>query len=154
MRLEIGPKDIERRSTMSVRRDNGVKQAIAIDDLATAIPALLNTIQSDMFTRAQNTFNDHVKRVEQWEEFVPALNAKNLVLIPWCEDGACEDDIKERSARVASDEEQDERAPSMGAKSLCIPLEQPKERPVVPGVTKCAACGQDAKRYALFGRSY
>jgi prolyl-tRNA synthetase len=52
------------------------------------------------------------------------------------------------------EEEVDERAPSMGAKSLCRPFEQPTENPIVPGVTKCVACGQDAKHFMLFGRSY
>ncbi|KAI9599562.1 hypothetical protein BDF19DRAFT_410207 [Syncephalis fuscata] len=154
IRLEVGPKDLENRSTMSVRRDNGEKQAIAIDDLATKVPSLLNTIQQDMFNRASTTFNKHIIRVEKWDEFVPALNAKNIVMIPWCEREACEDSIKDRSARVDQGEEQDERAPSMGAKSLCIPLEQPTDNPIVEGVTKCAACDQFAKRFTLFGRSY
>ena len=52
------------------------------------------------------------------------------------------------------DEEEDERAPSMGAKSLCKPFEQLTDKPIVPGETKCVACGQDAKHYMLFGRSY
>ncbi|KAI8052995.1 hypothetical protein BDF22DRAFT_686520 [Syncephalis plumigaleata] len=154
IRLEVGPKDLENRSTMSVRRDNGAKQAIAVDNLATAVPALLATVQQDMFNRAKATFDQHIIRVDKWNDFVPALNAKNLVLIPWCEREECEDNIKDRSARVAQDAEQDERAPSMGAKSLCIPLEQPKDNAIVEGVTKCVACDHFAKRHTLFGRSY
>ena len=43
----------------------------------------------------------------------------------------------------------------MGAKSLCIPFEQPSGADaLVPGVTKCVKCGEDAKHYTLFGRSY
>ena len=72
--------------------------------------------------------------------------------MPWCEREACEDDIKERSGRAA--EPQDERAPSAGAKSLCIPFEQGRWEPIVEGQTKCVACGQDAKRWTMFGRSY
>ena len=56
--------------------------------------------------------------------------------------------------RATQDEPEDERAPSMGAKSLCIPFDQPKNPPIVAGETKCVACGSDAKRYCLFGRSY
>ncbi|CEP09237.1 hypothetical protein [Parasitella parasitica] len=66
-----------------------------------------------------------------------------------------DDDIEERSAKVSNEgEEEDERAPSMGAKSLCNPFEQPKEDPIIPGVTKCVACDHDAKHFMLFGRSY
>jgi prolyl-tRNA synthetase len=61
----------------------------------------------------------------------------------------------------------------MGAKSLCIPFDQPQgEDKIVPGVTKCVRCGENAKvsthkllrkksisnvivqHYTLFGRSY
>lgn len=53
-----------------------------------------------------------------------------------------------------SAEPTDERAPSAGAKSLCIPFDQSKWDPIEPGKTKCVACGQDAKRWTIFGRSY
>lgn len=55
----------------------------------------------------------------------PALNDLNVCLIPFCLDGACEDQIKIMSERAANTGEQDTTAPSMGAKSLCIPLSQP-----------------------------
>lgn len=51
-----------------------------------------------------------------------------------------EDDVRKRSAT----------ADAMGAKTLCIPLEQPE----LPPGTKCFASGKDAKNWALWGRSY
>ena len=48
----------------------------------------------------------------------------------------------------------DERAPSAGAKSLAIPFDQSRWPAIEPGKTKCTACGQDAKKWTLFGRSY
>lgn len=53
-----------------------------------------------------------------------------------------------------SAEPQDERAPSAGAKSLAIPFDQSRWSPIELGKTKCPACGQDAKRWTMFGRSY
>jgi prolyl-tRNA synthetase len=53
-----------------------------------------------------------------------------------------------------SAEPQDERAPSAGAKSLAIPFDQSQWTPIEPGKTKCPACGRDAKRWTMFGRSY
>lgn len=53
-----------------------------------------------------------------------------------------------------SAEPQDARAPSAGAKSLAIPFDQSRWTPIEPGKTKCPACGQDAKRWTMFGRSY
>lgn len=55
---------------------------------------------------------------------------------------------------ICSSEETDERAPSAGAKSLCIPFDQSLWTPIEPGKTKCPACGEDAKRWTMFGRSY
>ncbi|KAJ1928736.1 hypothetical protein IWQ60_001785 [Tieghemiomyces parasiticus] len=156
LRLEVGPNDLKNASTMSVRRDTGAKRSIAVADLPTELPSLLETIQADMLQRAKAARQASTKTVTQWEDFVPALNRKCVVLIPWCERTACEDDIKDRSARTTTDtdEPEDEKAPSMGAKSLCIPFDQPTEPKLVPGETKCVACGELAKRYALFGRSY
>jgi prolyl-tRNA synthetase len=53
-----------------------------------------------------------------------------------------------------SAEPQDARAPSAGAKSLAIPFDQSRWTPIEPGKTKCPACGKDAKRWTMFGRSY
>ena len=116
------------------------------------MPELLETIQADLFKRAQDAYYSRVKQVSSWDEVVPALDSKCAIVMPWCEEEACEDDIKERSGK--SSEPRDERAPSAGAKSLCIPFDQSKWPAIEPGKTKCTACGKDAKRWTLFGRSY
>lgn len=51
-----------------------------------------------------------------------------------------------------NDEPADEKAPSMGAKTLCIPFNQPTDG--VKNDTKCFACGEKAVSYTLWGRSY
>lgn len=53
-----------------------------------------------MYTRAKETFDSRIKTVTTWEDVVPTLDDKNIVVIPWCEVEACEDDIKERSGRA------------------------------------------------------
>lgn len=107
-----------------------------------------------MFAKAKAERDSRLVRLETWDKFVETLNNKCLVLTPWCEREACEDSVKENSARIAAgDEPQDEKAPSMGAKTLCIPFNQPKDG-VKPGVTKCFACDEKAKSYTLWGRSY
>ena len=118
------------------------------------MPELLGTIQADLFKRAQDAYYSRVKQVSSWDEVVPALDSKCAIVMPWCEEEACEDDIKERSAKASASEPQDERAPSAGAKSLCIPFDQSRWPKIEPGVTKCVGCGKDAKRCTLFGRSY
>jgi len=150
LRLEIGPADIKQKQTVAVRRDNGLKASIGLSDITAAIPSLLETIQSDMYTRANEVFQSRLKTVTKWDDLVPTLDAKCVAVIPWCEVESCEDDIK-RSGRTA--EQTDERAPSAGAKSLAIPFDQERWGPLEEG-TKCPACRRPAKRWTMFGRSY
>jgi len=151
LRLEIGPQDVQKKQVLAVRRDNGEKAPIAIADLKTDVLKTLDTIQADMYKRAYDTMQDRLRIVLRWEDVVPTLDDKCVVVIPWCEQEACEDDIKERSGKSA--EPADERAPSAGAKSLAIPFDQKRWGELKPG-TKCPACGKEAKRWTMFGRSY
>ena len=159
LRLEFGPRDSAAHKVTTSRRDikgDEGKGSIAITDLATGVSDLLDTIQKDLYRRAQESFKSHTKLITDWEEFVPALNSRNVCLIPHCLTEKCEDEIKELSARKVDDgTPEDERAPSMGAKSLCIPFDQPKEG-LVKGETKCTnpKCSNKAEEWCLFGRSY
>ena len=63
-----------------------------------------------------------------------------MILAPWCEEVEVEEDVKGRSAS----------AEGAGAKTLCIPFDQPN----LPAGTKCFASGKPAKSWALWGRSY
>ena len=133
------------------------KSQIAITELNTSVPELLETIQKDLFNRANDRYKSHLKKITNWDDFVPALNEKNVILIPHCLTEPCEDQIKDLSARKAEEQSgvpQDERAPSMGAKSLCIPFDQPAG--IEKGVTKCTnpACSKTAEAWCMFGRSY
>jgi prolyl-tRNA synthetase len=155
LRLEFGPKDAEKGVVTTSRRDDqeGGKGTIPIADLATQVPQLLETIQKDMFQRAADEYAAHRKLVRDWKDFVPELNNKNLLIVPHCLEGDCEDEIKKDSSGQIEGQEVDARAPSMGAKSLCIPAEQPEE---MKEGTKCInpKCVKDAKTYVMFGRSY
>ncbi|KAI9034448.1 hypothetical protein DFJ74DRAFT_649561 [Hyaloraphidium curvatum] len=155
IRLEIGPADLAKNETRAVRRYGGEKKQISLDGLADTIAKELEDIQAKMFSDAKKVADEHLVRLETFDNFVKTLDAKNRILTPWCERTDCEDAVKERSARAATaDEPVDEKAPSMGAKTLCIPFAQPTENPIVPGQTKCFACDHPAKRYAMWGRSY
>ena len=156
IRLEYGPKDAEKSQVAFARRDTGEKGSIPISELSTALPTLLEKIQSDMYEKAEKSFRSHRIVVSKWEEVVPALDARNVVLIPSCLEEKCEDKIKEITTGKPdeSDGPADQKAPSMGMKSLCIPFEQPEG--LVEGETKCLnpECGAFAKKWCMFGRSY
>lgn len=100
IRLEIGPKDIQNRQVLAARRDTSAKSTISRQDISSAIPTLLDTIQSDMYNRAKAVFEQRLVAVTKWEDVVPTLDNKCIIVIPWCEVESCEDDIKERSGRA------------------------------------------------------
>uniref|UniRef100_A0A182P6L4 Bifunctional glutamate/proline--tRNA ligase n=1 Tax=Anopheles epiroticus TaxID=199890 RepID=A0A182P6L4_9DIPT len=152
VRIELGFKDLQNDQFVAVRRDNGAKQTIKRDRAAVELPQLLETIHASMYKRAEGDLRAHTKVTKQWAEFLQFLETKNIIMSPFCGEIACEDRIKAESAR--DDAEAEAGAPAMGAKSLCIPFEQPAK--IDPAVDKCVhpACGRAAKFYTLFGRSY
>lgn len=157
LRLEFGPKDAAKDVVSFARRDTGEKGTIALAELATKVPELLETIQADMYSKAEKSYREHRIVIKKWEDVIPALDAKNVVIIPFCLDGKCEDKIKELTTG-RTDEDPDtpeaQKAPSMGMKSLCIPFEQPEE--LAKGSTKCLnpECQRLAETFVMFGRSY
>jgi prolyl-tRNA synthetase len=100
LRLEIGPNDIAKQQTISVRRDNGNKDPIPLANISESVSEFLKTIQKDMFNRAKELYDTRVITVTNWDDLVPALDNKCVVAIPWCDAEVCEDDIKERSGRA------------------------------------------------------
>lgn len=66
-------------------------------DLATNIAELLDRIHNDMFERALQARDEHLKDAYTWNEFMIALNSKNLILTPWCRENECEIKVKGRS---------------------------------------------------------
>ncbi|KAF4460074.1 prolyl-tRNA synthetase [Fusarium albosuccineum] len=156
LRIEFGPKDAAKEVVSYARRDTGEKGTIPITDIATKVPELLETIQNDMYNKADKAFREHRLQITNWDEVLPALDNKNVVLIPFCGEPKCEDRIKELTTRVDDqpDVPEGQKAASMGMKSLCVPFEQPEG--IVVGETKCLnpECERNADKWTMFGRSY
>ncbi|CAK9797250.1 Bifunctional glutamate/proline--tRNA ligase [Anthophora plagiata] len=151
IRIELGPKDLEKGQVTFVRRDNSERVTANRSEAVTALRTLLTNIQTNMLAKARQNLNEHIKHANDWESFCSHLNQKNLLLSPFCGESSCEDNIKADSAREDTGEELG--ALSMGAKSLCIPFEQP---PSSLNKQKCIHpnCQNKPKFYTLFGRSY
>jgi len=150
IRLEVGPRDIKNSQYVAVRRDTGEKMTMRRAGLKDDIPALLETIQSSMFAKARQEMTDHIKVVKNFDDFLLHLENKCLLQVPFCGAEDCEDEIKEMSKK---DESLEPGAPSMGAKSLCIPFTQPAQ---IQDCDKCIkpGCPEKPQHYTMFGRSY
>merc|ERR1711884_123304 len=84
IRIEIGPRDLQKGECVAVRRDTGTKEPVKLDTFKETIGNLLKTIQSDMFNRAKAARDSRLAVVETWDDFMTNVNRKNLVQSPFC----------------------------------------------------------------------
>ena len=133
VRLEIGPKDIEKNQVVLVRRDTGKKTFVSIDEIETKVVELLDDIQSSMLNSAREHRDENTYTAATLDEFINiAQNKPGFIKAMWCGDKACEEKLKE----VA------------GVSSRCIPFEQEQIS------DKCICCGKDAKHMVYWGKAY
>lgn len=97
LRLELGPRDIANNSTLAVRRYDNKKESISLDGIGATVEKYLQDIQSAMFDRAKTVQDTRLVKINSWDKVVPTLDSKCALVIPWCEGGECEDEIKARS---------------------------------------------------------
>jgi len=157
IRIEVGPRDMEKQAARLAIRYNNDKIDVAVDGIGSIIKDKLEEIQNAMFAKAKETRDQHLVQVTEWKDFVPNLELNNLVLTPWCGgehqdwEEWVKDKSREESLNSRGQEGEDERtATSVAAKTLCIPFDQPE----LPEGTKCIASGLPAKCWVLWGRSY
>ncbi|XP_060735892.1 bifunctional glutamate/proline--tRNA ligase isoform X1 [Tachysurus vachellii] len=148
IRLEVGPKDLKQNQCVAVRRDTGEKIILPDGELEKKIAHLLEEIQDNLFKRASADLKSNMVAVDTMAQFQKELDQGKIVQIPFCGGGDCEDWIKKTTAK---DQDLEPGAPSMGAKSLCIPFQPLKT--LQPG-QMCVSGKEPAQYYTLFGRSY
>jgi prolyl-tRNA synthetase len=133
LRLEIGPKDIEKNSVFVARRDTRQKQSLPMDGLVDHVKRLLDDIQASMLARAREFRDAHTSRTSSYEEFKQIMEGRpGFVISPWCESAKCEADVKaETQATIRN-----------------MPFGQgtPSEA--------CIRCGKPATVYAWFAKAY
>ena len=137
MRIEIGPKDLENGVCVLVRRDTREKITVRIADVAAESVKLLDQIQKDMFDRAKKFLEEHTYEASDYDSFKKTIEERpGFVKAYWCEDRACEDQIKDDTR----------------ATSRCIPMGDEGNK--VPEGARCVCCGKPAKKLVYWGRAY
>jgi prolyl-tRNA synthetase len=95
LRVEIGPKDIEKSEVMVARRDTREKQSLAMDGLGDRLRGLLDEIQKNLLARARQFRDEHTQRTASYDEFKQIMEGRpGFVIAPWCGSAACEAQIK------------------------------------------------------------
>ena len=133
LRLELGPKDIEKNQCVLVRRDTREKIFVSLDELETAIPQALKAVHDGLYEKALANRRARTWDAYDWDGFTKtAAENSGFIRAMWCGDEACEDKIKEET----------------GLKSRCIPFGE------APVGEKCVCCGKPAKKLVYWGRQY
>jgi len=133
LRLEVGPKDIEKDQCVLARRDTREKAFVPLAGLEAAVRALLETIQRDLLDRARKFVADHTTHSGSWDEFKQVMAEKRgFIVAGWCGDAACEARIKEETRATVR----------------VIPLEGEAR------AGACVRCGQASPRDVYFAQAY
>ena len=95
LRLEIGPKDLEKSQVVLARRDTREKSFVPMDGLTAHIEQLLVTIQKALFDRAVQFRTEHTSETSSYDEFKQIMDGRpGFVISPWCGTAECEAAIK------------------------------------------------------------
>jgi len=107
VRMEVGPKDVQKEQVVLVRRDTRAKDFVPMAALAERVPDLLDTVQRDLYARALAFRLDNTRRLDDYAALVAAFNIGTtdaegdgagttpFVEAHWCGDAACEAKVKE-----------------------------------------------------------
>ncbi|MEM0360738.1 MAG: proline--tRNA ligase [Candidatus Diapherotrites archaeon] len=132
LRIEVGPRDIEKKQFIVVRRDTGEKLAIKEGDLEKETGAILEKIQESLFKKAKAFLETSIVEVKDKTAFEKTINSGKMAFGFFCERKECETKIKEETQ----------------ATSRLILLTQNESS------GKCFFCGAKAKKKSYFAKNY
>ncbi|MEM5882878.1 MAG: proline--tRNA ligase [Candidatus Aenigmatarchaeota archaeon] len=133
LRIEIGPKDVDKKQVILVRRDTNEKIEVKESEVVEKTFYFLEEIQKNLFNKARNFLEEHITTVKDYKEFKEELEKKGgFIRACWCGREECEMKIKEET----------------GATIRIIPFEKEKI------FSNCVYCGKKAKEVVYFAKSY
>ena len=132
IRMEIGPRDVENKQVVLVRRDTGEKEFVNIDSIAENILQMLYDIHNNLFMQAKDFMNNNTHKIDSYEEFKKIIKDGGFLRCGW--DGTSETELKIKE--------------ETGATTRVIPFdENPKD-------LKCIYTGKPAKHEVIFAKAY
>lgn len=138
VRVEIGPKDIEKNQCVVVTRHNREKTIVSLENMLETFKDTINeklrAVHDGLLEKALKNRENRTYECETMEDIISALekNGDGFIHAMWCGDEACEDKVKEVT----------------GVGSRCIPFEQKKIS------DKCVCCGKPSEQMVLWGKAY
>ena len=133
LRVECGPRDLEAGQCVLVRRNDGEKTVVKLDELETAAAEQLQLVHDGMYAKAKKNLDEHIFEAHSLEQAKQLQQEKGgFIKTMWCGELECELKMKEEG----------------GMSSRCMPLEQEQL-----GET-CPICGRKARKMILWGVAY
>jgi prolyl-tRNA synthetase len=152
IRLEIGPKDLERSEVVLVRRDSREKRPVPMDGLAGQVTQLLAEIQQALFDRALAFREEHTSRTNSYEEFRQIMEGRpGFVIAPWCGSATCEAEIKAETQATIRNLPLD--GGEAGLPRITIQRDGEDAQGLLDG-KPCIKCGKPGGREAYFAKAY
>ena len=99
VRVEIGPRDLQNKQVVCVRRDNGTKATVELSGVVESIKKLLEDIHQSMLDKAKKELSENLIVCSTFQDLCSNLDKKRLILAPFCGEIKCEENIKRLSAR-------------------------------------------------------
>ena len=133
LRIEYGPKDIEKGQCVVVTRHNREKRFIPVEELPARIPELLEEVRRGIYDLAAERMKEKTWTAATMDEVKRlAAGPTGFIKTMWCGEEACEDKMKDEA----------------GLSSRCMPFEQETLSDV------CPVCGKPAKTMVIWGKAY
>ena len=132
LRIEIGPKDIEKNKVVLVKRYNKEKTDISFDDVAGKLDGVLVDIQKQMLISGKKVLDEMIHNISSYDEFKSQIEKGGLLQTPWCGKQECEEKIKEET----------------GADIRVIPFGSEDSS------KKCVYCNEQSILVPIFARGY
>ncbi|MBI3305640.1 proline--tRNA ligase [Candidatus Nomurabacteria bacterium] len=134
LRIEIGPRDIQKQSVVVVERILGKKEFVSNKELSSYIEESLERIQKTLLENSRRFRLENTREVSDYEEFKKIMDEKQgFIFAHLCLDKKCEEKIKEET----------------NASTRCIPFEDGLDN-----AGKCIYCKKDAPNKVLFAKAY
>ena len=142
LKIEIGPKDLEKNTIAVLRRDNPSlkKSFIEVEEFVSNLIDTLDDIQNNMYNKAKKLLIDNTFEIDNYNEFVKFFTPKNInkpeihggfASSHWCGSVDCEERVKKFKVTIRN-----------------IPSSTKEEK------GKCIICGKDSNKRVIFAKSY
>ena len=134
LRIEIGPKDVEKEQVVLARRDNGSKDFVKVNDIIAKVKKALDDMHDNLYEKAEKFLKKSIVTAKDWGDVIKAIRERKIAKMPFCGEVSCEDWIKEKTE---------------GASSRCIPFDETPDKE-----DKCLYCKKPAKFMTYFSKTY